>query len=82
MVFLTIGGPRKGVERITELLVRMRRRRWSIRPTWTREQQLGWETQMYDELQRLQAVTKDATHRRHGVNLVLSGLRLSNPAVA
>lgn len=76
LVFSTIGTPKKGPERIAELLTRMRRRQQSFRRTLTPGQCLGWETQMYDELQRLQDATKDAAHRRHGVNLILRGLEL------
>ena len=78
LVFVAIGTPKKGAERITELLARMRRLRWATASTWTHEQRLGWETRMYDELHRLQVATTDAGHRRHGVNLLLSGLKLSN----
>jgi uncharacterized membrane protein YccC len=77
VVFLAIGTPKKGAERIAELLVRMRRRRGTALPSWTDEQRLGWETCMYDELQRLQQATTNTAHRRHGVNLLLSGLRLT-----
>jgi uncharacterized membrane protein YccC len=77
VVFLAIGTPKKGAERIAELLVRMRRRRGTALSTWTDEQRLGWETCMYDELQRLQEATRDTSHRRHGVNLLLSGLKFS-----
>lgn len=75
LLFLTIGAPRKGVERIIELLARIRQRRRALRFFSTRQQRLGWETQMYDELQRLQSVTQDPRHRECGVNLLLSGLR-------
>ena len=75
LVFLTIGAPRKGPERITELLVRMRRHRGEARFWSSREERLGWETWMYDALQRLQAATKDPRHRQLGVNLLLSGLK-------
>jgi uncharacterized membrane protein YccC len=77
LVFLAIGTPKKGAERIAELLARMRRWRGTVLSTWTHEQRLGWETQMYDELQRLQSATTDSAHRRRGVNLLLSGLKLS-----
>jgi uncharacterized membrane protein YccC len=77
LVFLAIGAPRKGVERVTELLVHMLQRRRKIRPGWTREQRLGWETQMYDELQRLQAVTKDPRHRQCAVNLLISRIAIT-----
>jgi hypothetical protein len=77
LVFLAIGTPKKGAERIAELLARMRRLRGTALATWTHEQRLGWETQMYDELQQLQEATSDPAHRRHGVNLLLSGLKLS-----
>lgn len=78
LIFVAIGTPKKGAERIAELLARMRRWRGTVLPTWTHDQRLGWETQMYDELRRLQAVTTDTVHRRYGVNLLLSGLKLSN----
>jgi uncharacterized membrane protein YccC len=78
LLFLAIGTPKKGTERIAELLARMRRLRWTINSTWTHQQRLGWETQMYDELHKLQEATSDPSHRRHGVNLLLSGLKLSN----
>jgi uncharacterized membrane protein YccC len=77
LLFLTIGTPKKGAERIAELLTRMRRFRGTTLSTWTHEQRLAWETQMYDQLRVLQETSTDATHRRHGVNLVLSGLKLS-----
>jgi uncharacterized membrane protein YccC len=77
LAFLTIGTPKKGAERIAELLARMRRRRRAALSTWTDEQRLSWETCMYDELHRLQEATTDTAHRRHGVNLLLSGLKLS-----
>jgi len=77
LVFLAIGAPRKGLERVTELLVRMWRRRRKISPSWTREQRLGWETQMYDELQRLQAVTKDPRHRACAVNLLITRVAIT-----
>ena len=77
LVFLAIGTPKKGAERIAEQLARMRRRRRTALSTWTDEQRLGWETEMYDELQRLQEATTDTAHRRYGVNLLLSGLKLS-----
>ena len=77
LAFFAIGTPRKGTERIAELLARMRRRRRTALSTWTDEQRLGWETEMYDELRLLQEATTDAAHRRHGVNLLLSGLKLS-----
>ena len=72
LVFIGIGAPRKGLERVTELLARMRQYRRKINPSWTREQRLGWETRMYDELQRLQAVTKNPRHRACAVNLLIS----------
>jgi uncharacterized membrane protein YccC len=75
LVFLAIGTPRKGLQRVTELLARMRRLRWRISPNWSWQQRLWWETQMYDELQRLQAVTKDPKDRQYGLKLVLGGLR-------
>jgi uncharacterized membrane protein YccC len=75
LIFLAIGTPRKGLQRVTELFVRLRRRRWSISPDWSWQQRFHWETQMYDELQRLQAATKDPRHREHAVNLLLAGLR-------
>ena len=78
LVFLAIGTPKKGAERIAELLARMRHRRGALLPTCTQDQRLGWETQMYDELKRLQEATPDPAHRRHGVNLLLGGLKLSN----
>jgi len=75
LVFLVIGAPIKGEERIAELLVRMRQRRRIARACSTRQQMLHWETRMYDELQRLQAVTHDPRCREYGVNLLLSGWR-------
>ena len=79
LVFLAIGAPRRGTERITELLARMRQHRREVRVCLSRQERLSWETWMYDELQRLQAVTKDPRHRRHGVNLLLSGLKACPP---
>ena len=75
LVFSAIGGPREGTERTIELLRRMRKLRLDARFSSSRPERLGWETRMYDELQRLQAVTKDPRHRRHGVSLLLSGLK-------
>jgi uncharacterized membrane protein YccC len=75
LVFLVIGAPRKGEERIAELLVRMRQHRRMAPAGSTRQQLLRWETQMYDEFQRLQAVTHDPRRREYGVKLLLSGLR-------
>ena len=80
-VFLAIGTPKKGAKRIAELLSRMRNRRRTALSSWTPEQRLAWGTQMYDELQRLQDATKDAAHRRHGVNLILRGLELCQNSV-
>jgi len=80
LVFSAIGAPRKGTERIIELLTRMRKLRLDARFCSSRPECLGWETRMYDELQRLAAVTKDPGHRRYGVNLLLSGLK-ARPAV-
>jgi uncharacterized membrane protein YccC len=74
LVFSAIGGPRKGTERIAELLARMQKHRRDARFCSSRKDRLGWETWMYDELQRLQAATKDPGHRQHGVNILLSGL--------
>jgi uncharacterized membrane protein YccC len=79
LVFLAIGAPRKGAERITELLMRMRQHRWRARFCSSRQARLGWETWMYDELQRLQEATKDPDYRQEGVNLLLSGLRACPP---
>ena len=79
LVFICIGSPRKGMDRVTELLVRMRQRRRALAAHPTRQQMLQWETQMYDELQRLQAVTKDARHRKYAVNLLLTGFRSQEP---
>lgn len=78
LVFLAIGTPRKGLQRVTELLLRMRRLRWSISPDWNWQQRLRWETQMCDELRQLQKATNDARHRQRGANLVLDGLRSSS----
>jgi uncharacterized membrane protein YccC len=75
LVFLVIGTPQKGLQRVTQLLMRMRRLRQKISPNWSREQQLSWETQMYDQLQQLQAVTKDPKDRQHAIKLLLGGLR-------
>jgi uncharacterized membrane protein YccC len=75
LVFLAVGAPRKGPERITALLSRMRKHRPRVRFWSSRQERFGWETRMYDELQRLQAVTKDPRHRQFGVNLLLSGLK-------
>jgi uncharacterized membrane protein YccC len=75
LVFSAIGAPQKGTERILALLTRMRKHRLHARFYSSRAERLGWETRMYDELQRLQAVTKDPGHRRYGVNLLLSGLK-------
>jgi uncharacterized membrane protein YccC len=74
LVFYAIGAPQKGTERIIELLTRMRKLRLQARFCSSRPECLGWETRMYDELQRLQEVTKDPRHRQYGVSLLLSGL--------
>jgi uncharacterized membrane protein YccC len=79
LVFLAIGAPRKGAERITELLMRMRQHRLRARFCSSRQARLDWETWMYDELQRLQEATKDPGYRQHGVNLLLSGLKACQP---
>lgn len=78
LVFRVIRAPVKGRARVARLLTGMRRRRSCARGDSTRRQALEWETQMYDELQRLQAATKDFRHREYGVHLLLSGLRLMN----
>jgi uncharacterized membrane protein YccC len=75
LVFSAIGAPRKGTERITELLARMRKHRQGARFCSSRQDRFGWETWMYDELRRLQAATKDPRLRQHGVSILLSGLR-------
>jgi uncharacterized membrane protein YccC len=75
LIFLAIGTPRKGIERVAELLSRMRKHRPHGRFWSSRQERLGWETWMYDELQRLQAATKDPRHRQLGVKLLLSGLK-------
>ena len=75
VVFLAIQAPRSGRQRVLELLMRMRQSRWLARSAFIRTQQLGWETRMYDELQRLQAATSDPKQREMGVGLLLSGLR-------
>lgn len=74
-IFLAIGAPRRGAERIAELLTHMRQRGRRVTANSTREERLSLETQMYDELQRLQAVTDDPTYREDGVNLLLSALK-------
>jgi uncharacterized membrane protein YccC len=74
-IFLTIHAHRTGKLRALELLTRMRQSRWAARPGSTRVQQLGWETRMYDEMQRLQAATSNPKVRALGVRLLLSGLR-------
>ncbi|HUO07831.1 MAG TPA: FUSC family protein [Phycisphaerae bacterium] len=75
MIFVAIGTPRKGPERIAELLAHMRQRRRLLSSDLTREQRLCWQTEMYDELQRLQAVTADPRVRDYGVNLLLFAWR-------
>lgn len=72
MIFLAIGAPRRGTERITELLTRLRRYRNSITPNSTRHERLVGESQMYDEFQRLQAVTDDPRFRERAVNLLIA----------
>ena len=72
MIFLAIGAPRRGSERIAELLARLRRYRSSITPSSTRHQRLASESQMYDELQRLQAVTDDPRFHERAVKLLIS----------
>jgi uncharacterized membrane protein YccC len=79
LVFSAIGAPQKGTERIIELLTQMRKLRLDARFCSSRQDRFGWQTRMYDELQRLQAVTKDPRHRRHGANLLLSGLKALQP---
>jgi uncharacterized membrane protein YccC len=72
MIFLAIGAPRRGSERIAELLTRLRRYRSSITPSSTRRERLAGESQMYDEFQRLQAVTDEPRFRERAVNLLIS----------
>jgi uncharacterized membrane protein YccC len=72
MIFLAIGAPRRGSERIAELLTRLRRYRSSITPNSARQERLAGESQMYDELQRLQAVTNDPRFRERAVNLLIA----------
>ena len=72
MIFLAIGAPRRGSERIAELLARLRRYRSGITPSSTRHQRLAGESQMYDEFQRLQAVTDDPRFRECAVNLLIA----------
>jgi uncharacterized membrane protein YccC len=72
MIFLAIGAPRRGAERIAELLTRLRRYRNSITLNSARQERLAGESQMYDELQRLQAVTDDPGLRERAVNALLS----------
>jgi uncharacterized membrane protein YccC len=74
-VFLMIGTPRHGPYRICELLKRMRdRSAWPTRPWPTRQFQRR-QSEMYDELQKLHAVTDDPAHRRRAINLVLRAWR-------
>lgn len=79
LVFLAIAAPKKGAERLTQMLARMRQHRCSARLWSTRQGRLSWETSMYDELKRLQEATKDPRYRQHGVNLLLSGLKACQP---
>jgi uncharacterized membrane protein YccC len=76
LIFLMIGAPRKGRERIAELLLLMRRRlrRFQPHPGPIRQQRLRLETQLYDELQRLHAVTNDPGHRERAVNVLLANV--------
>ncbi len=72
MIFLAIGAPAHGGERIAELLARIRRYRKSITPSTTRRQRLARESQMYDEFQRLQAATNDPRLRERAANVISS----------
>jgi uncharacterized membrane protein YccC len=81
LVFLAIGAPLKGRERVAALLARMRHRLSRARGDLTRQQVLQWETQMYDQLQGLQAATNDDQPREVGVNLLLNGLRVMSKPV-
>jgi uncharacterized membrane protein YccC len=72
MIFLAIGAPARGSGRIAELLARLRRYRGSITPGSTRHERLLGESQMYDEFQRLQAVTNDPALRERAMNVLLS----------
>ena len=74
-IFVAIGAPRRGGDRIVQLLMHMRQRRRRLAANSTRDERLSFETQMYDELQRLQAVTDDPGCRERGVKLLLSALK-------
>jgi uncharacterized membrane protein YccC len=78
LVFLMIGDPRKGVERVAELLLRMRRHRQSAVARAALQQRLSW-AKMYDELQRLQAATNDPKHRDRAVKLLLTAWGEAEP---
>lgn len=72
MIFLAIGAPRHGAERIAELLARLHRYRSRITPTSSGDDRLAAESQMYDEFQRLQAITDDRGIRTRALNLLIS----------
>jgi uncharacterized membrane protein YccC len=77
IVFIAIGTPKSGPERIDELLGRMCRHLGMAQkiPRATPDQQLVWETGMYDGIQQLQAESKNPRDRALAVELLLTGRR-------
>ena len=75
LVFLMIGTPKRGRERVNQFLDRMRLqlRIAERKPLTTRSRQLQWETSMYDALQQLQAEVQSPADRATAVDLLLSG---------
>jgi uncharacterized membrane protein YccC len=72
MIFLAIGAPRHGAERVADLLMKMRRQQRRVAADSTRNDRLARETQMYDEFQRLQAETDQPQFRECAVNLLIA----------
>lgn len=72
LVFIAVGGPRSGPGRVAQLLRHMRERRFE--PCGSLPRRFAWQTQMYDQLARLQAATADARHRHTAVRFIVSQL--------
>jgi len=77
IVFIAIGAPKSGRKRIDELLGRMCRHLGMTQKIScaTRDQQLAWETGMYDGMQQLQAESQNCRDRALAVELLLAGRR-------
>lgn len=75
LVFMAIGTPKIGAERVDNLLNQMQIRLRAIKtnPPLVRAQQLTWETEMYDAMQQLAASTNDPHDRARAVDYLLAG---------